>query len=157
VNYYLLARDVWRFSALRWNAETSMLKTLAAKHQSTVAKTAARYKAKVDAGDGPRICFEARLRREGKKDLVARFGGTPLRQDRRAVITDPAPVTVPAPRKELITRLRMRRCELCEHGTTVAAGRRPVPDTARRNRLHQQEPARLDRRAARQRLHPPGR
>ena len=29
-----------------------------------------------------------------------------------------------------------------------------VPDTARRNRLHQQEPARLDRRAARQRLHP---
>ena len=33
-------------------------------------------------------------------------------------------------------------------------GRRPVPDTARRNRLHQQEPPRLDRRAARQRLHP---
>jgi hypothetical protein len=32
-------------------------------------------------------------------------------------------------------------------------GRRLVPDTARRNRLHQQEPARLDRRAARQRLH----
>ena len=33
-------------------------------------------------------------------------------------------------------------------------GRRPMPDAARRNRLHQQEPARLDRRAARQRLHP---
>ena len=29
-----------------------------------------------------------------------------------------------------------------------------MPDTARRNRLHQQEPPRLDRRAARQRLHP---
>ena len=120
VNYYLLARDVWRFSALRWNAETSMLKTLAAKHKSTVAKTAARYKAKVDTGDGPRTCFEARLRREGKKDLVARFGGIPLRQDRRAVITDPAPVLAPAPRKELLTRLRKRRCELCEHGATVA-------------------------------------
>jgi group II intron reverse transcriptase/maturase len=120
VNYYLLARDVWRFSALRWNAETSMLKTLAAKHQSTVTKTAARYKAKVTTGDGPRTCFEARLRREGKKDLIARFGGIPLRQDRRAVITDPAPVLVPAPRKELIVRLRRRRCELCEHGTTVA-------------------------------------
>jgi len=120
VNYYLLARDVWRFSALRWNAETSMLKTLAAKHQSTVAKTAARYKAKVDTSDGPRTCFEARLRREGKQDLVARFGGIPLRQDRRAVITDPAPVPVPAPHKELLTRLRKRRCELCEHGATVA-------------------------------------
>ena len=120
VNYYLLAQDVWRFSALRWNAETSMLKTLAAKHQSSVAKTAARYKAKVDTGDGPRTCFEARLRREGKKDLVARFGGIPLRQDRRAVICDPASVPVPAPRKELLHRLRKRRCELCEHGATVA-------------------------------------
>jgi hypothetical protein len=33
-------------------------------------------------------------------------------------------------------------------------GRRPVPDAAHRNRLHQQEPACLDRRPARQRLHP---
>jgi len=30
VNYYLLARDVWRLHALRWNAETSLLKTLGA-------------------------------------------------------------------------------------------------------------------------------
>src|SRR5512140_406845 len=30
VNYYLLAQDAWRLSALRWNAETSMLKTLGA-------------------------------------------------------------------------------------------------------------------------------
>jgi group II intron reverse transcriptase/maturase len=30
VNYYLLAQDVWRFGALRWNAETSLLKTLGA-------------------------------------------------------------------------------------------------------------------------------
>ena len=97
-----------------------MLKTLAAKHKSTVTKMAARHKAKVITGDGPRTCFEARLRREGKTDLVARFGGIILRQDRRAVITDPAPVPVHAPRKELIHRLRKRRCELCEHGATVA-------------------------------------
>ena len=30
VNYYLLAQDVWRLRTLRWNAETSMLKTLGA-------------------------------------------------------------------------------------------------------------------------------
>jgi hypothetical protein len=30
VNYYLLAGDAWRLHALRWNAETSMLKTLGA-------------------------------------------------------------------------------------------------------------------------------
>ena len=82
---------------------------------------AARFTAKATTADGPRTCFEARIRREGKKDLVARFGGIPLRQDRRAVITDPAPIPVTTPRKELIFRLRKRRCELCEHGTTVAA------------------------------------
>jgi hypothetical protein len=120
VNYYLLAQDAWRLRKLRWNAETSMLKTLAAKHKSTVTRTAARYKAKVITADGPRTCFEARIRREGKPDLVARFGGIPLRRDRRAVIRDPAPVPVTIPRKELIHRLRKRWCELCEHGATVA-------------------------------------
>ena len=90
VNYYLLAKDAWRLRTLRWNAETSMLKTLAAKHQSTVSKMAARHKAKTETGDGPRTCFEARRKRRGKPDLVARFGGIILRQDRRAVITDPS-------------------------------------------------------------------
>jgi group II intron reverse transcriptase/maturase len=120
VNYYLLAKDVWRLRALRWNAETSMLKTLAAKHQSTVSKMAARHKAKAETGDGPRTCFEARRRRRGKPDLVARFGGIILRQDRRAVITEPVPVRVRVPRRELLARLRQRECELCETGTTVA-------------------------------------
>jgi group II intron reverse transcriptase/maturase len=120
VNYYRLAQDIRRLGALRWNAETSMLKTLAAKHDSSVSKTAARYKAKVLTGDGPRTCFEARKHREGKPDLIARFGGIPLRRDRRAVIRDPAPVPVTVPRKELIHRLRRRRCELCDHGATVA-------------------------------------
>jgi group II intron reverse transcriptase/maturase len=120
VNYYLLARNTWRLGTLRWNAETSMLKTLAAKHRCTVTQAAARYKAKADTANGKLTCFEARLRREGKDDLAARFGGISLRQNQRAVITDPAPVPIRAPRKELIDRLRKRQCELCEHGTTVA-------------------------------------
>jgi group II intron reverse transcriptase/maturase len=121
VNYYLLAQNVWWLHTLRWHAETSMLKTLAAKHHSTVTGMATRYKAKVITGNGPRTCFEARLKRNGKEDLVARFGGIILRQDRRAVITDSAPVTAHYPRKELVHRLRKRWCELCEQGTTVAA------------------------------------
>ena len=120
VNYYLLAYDVWRLTRLRWNALTSMLKTLSAKHGSTVSKTAAKHKAKVETRDGLRTCFEARKHREGKPDLVARFGGITLRQNRRAVIRDPAPAPAPYPRKELIKRLRKRECELCETGTTVA-------------------------------------
>ncbi len=119
-NYYLLAQDVGRLSVLRWYAVTSMLKTLGAKHKSTVTRMAARHKAKVITGDGPRTCFEATLKREGRKDLIARFGGINLRQDRRAVIRDPVPPPVLAPRKELIHRLRKRWCELCETGATVA-------------------------------------
>jgi group II intron reverse transcriptase/maturase len=120
VNYYRLAQDVYRLHPLRWNAETSMLKTLAAKHRSAVTTMAARHKAKIETRDGMRTCFEARKRRTGKPELVARFGGIPLRRDRRAVIRDPAPAPAVIPRKELIHRLRKRRCELCEHGTTVA-------------------------------------
>ena len=119
VNYYLLAQDVWRLGTLCWYAQTSMLKTLAAKHKSTVAKMATRHKAKVITGHGARTCFEARRHRQGKKDLVARYGGIPLKQDRRAVICDPAPAQNGYPRKELIHRLRTRKCELCEHGATV--------------------------------------
>ena len=119
VNYYLLAQDVWRLHTLHWHALTSMLKTLAAKHRSTVTKMAARHQAKIETSNGPRTCYEARRRREGKKDLVARFGGIILRQDRRAVIRDPVPAPAAYPRKELIRRLRRRECELCETGTTV--------------------------------------
>jgi hypothetical protein len=119
VNYYLLAQDVWRLRTLNWYAETSMLKTLAGKHNSSVAKMAARYKAKIETSSGLRTCFEARKHREGRKDLVARFGGIPLQQNRRAVIHDPVPVLATYPRKELEKRLRRRECELCGTGKTV--------------------------------------
>jgi group II intron reverse transcriptase/maturase len=119
VNYYLLAQDVGLLNVFTWHAETSMLKTLAAKHKSTVTKMAARHKAKAITRDGPRTCFQASRQREGKKDLVARFGGIPLRYDRSAVIRDPAPVPAARPFKELIHRLRKRACELCETGTTA--------------------------------------
>jgi len=105
VNYYRLAQDVWRFGALRWNAETSLLKTLAAKHDSSVSKTAARYKAKVVTGHGLRTCFEARIQRAGKPELVARFGGIPLTRDRRAVIRDPAADSPPRRRNGGVRRL----------------------------------------------------
>ena len=113
IGYYRLAKDVWRLNDLRWYAETSMLKTLAAKHQSTVSKMAAKYKAKVETRYGLRTCFEARIHRNGKPDLVARFGGIPLIRDKDAVLHDRVPKPAPHPRKELIHRLLTQRCELC--------------------------------------------
>jgi group II intron reverse transcriptase/maturase len=120
VNYYLLANDVYRLNSFWWHNTTSMLKTLAAKHHSTVSKMAARHKAKVETRNGLRTCFEARRKREGKADLVARSGGIVLKRDRHAKIREPQPISAAYPRKELIYRLRKRECELCETGTTVA-------------------------------------
>ena len=113
VGYYLLATDVWRLRDLRWHAETSMLKTLGAKHQSTVSKMATKHQAKIETRHGLRTCFEARAHRNGKPDLVARFGGIPLLRDKGAVLRDRVPPPAPHPRKELIRRLLTRRCELC--------------------------------------------
>jgi len=81
VQYYLLAGDAYRLHRLRWVMETSMLKTLAGKHRSSKAKMAAKHKAKIMTPHGPRTCFEARIERDGKQPLVARFGEIPLRAD----------------------------------------------------------------------------
>jgi hypothetical protein len=113
VQYYLLANDVWRLNRLRWVMETSMLKTLAAKHRSTVSKMAAKHKAKIETPYGRRMCFEATVEREGKKALVARFGGIPLKRQKTAVLTDRLSTGPIYPHKELIRRLRRGRCELC--------------------------------------------
>jgi group II intron reverse transcriptase/maturase len=130
VQYYLLAGDVWRLKRLRWAAETSMLKTLAARHESSVTKMARKYKATIATPHGPRACFQATVERAGKKPLVARFGGIPLRRQRKAVINDHLPVPPPA-RKELIMRLRAGWCELCERrGQVVVHQVRKLADLA---------------------------
>ncbi|WP_371648207.1 MULTISPECIES: reverse transcriptase domain-containing protein [unclassified Streptomyces] len=113
VQYYLLAGDVSRLHRLRWVMETSMLKTLAAKHRSSVPKMAAKHKARIDTEKGPRVCFEARIERKNRKPLVARFGGIPLYRQRSAKVVDRRPVWVDYPHKELVTRLLADTCEIC--------------------------------------------
>ena len=120
VGYYMLAIDVWRFNEFEWYAKTSMLKTLAAKHQSSVSKMASKYAAKIQTPHGLRTCYEARIQRGSKPDLVARFGGIPLVRNMDTVLSNRVPGRPPTPRKELIHRLLTRRCELCgDPGTVV--------------------------------------
>ena len=113
VQYYLLAGDVFRLHRLRWVMETSMLKTLASKHRSTVTKMAARHKAKIQTPHGPRTRFEARIERAGRKPLVAWFGGIPLKRQKHAVLTDRQRTGPVYPNRQLVTRLLKGRCELC--------------------------------------------
>src|SRR5574341_823400 len=117
--YYLLAGDVWRLDRVRWVMLTSMLKTLACKHDSTVSKMAARYQATINTPSGPRRCFQASIHRNGTTPLVARFGGIPLTRQRHAALPDRKPIPVTVYRKELIGRLLKGRCELCERPDTV--------------------------------------
>lgn len=119
VQYYLLAIDVWRLNAVQWAAQVSLLKTLAAKHQSTVTKMAARHRATIATPHGPRTCYEARVERNGKPALVARFGGIPLKCTRDAVLIDEVPAPVIVPRSELVARLLRGHCELCEEPAKV--------------------------------------
>jgi group II intron reverse transcriptase/maturase len=117
--YYLLASDVYRLNRLNWVMETSLLKTLAGKHRSTVSKTAAKYKAKVETPYGLRTCFEATVERSGgRKPVVARYGGIPLRWQKKAVLEDRKPDRAVGP-KELVTRLLSGRCEICERSGKV--------------------------------------
>ncbi len=117
--YYLLAGNVSRLHRLRWAAETSMLKTLVAKHRSTVTKMARKYKAVTITRHGPRTCFEARTERPGRKPLAARFGGIALKRHKKAVLDDRLPVLPSARRKELVTRLLRGRCEWCQQRCPV--------------------------------------
>jgi group II intron reverse transcriptase/maturase len=114
VQYYLLAGNVHRLYRLHWVMETSLLKTLANKHRSSVSKMARTFKAAVGTPYGPRKCLEARVERNGRKPLVARFGGIPLRRQKDAVISDRVPVPGVIRHKELVTRLLADRCELCK-------------------------------------------
>jgi hypothetical protein len=90
-----------------------MLKTLTAKHCSTVPAMARAHKATIDTPAGPRRCFEAVVQRgTGRKPLVARFGGIPLIRKRTAVPTDQQP-SMTSRYNELIHRLLAGKCEIC--------------------------------------------
>ena len=114
VQYYLLAGDVYRLDRLHWVMQTSLLKTLAGKYGSTVTTMARRYKVTIETPHGPRKCLQARVERsQGRKPLVATFGGIPLIRQKHAAINDRAPVPAAARGKELIDRLRAGWCEIC--------------------------------------------
>ncbi|WP_372492178.1 reverse transcriptase/maturase family protein [Kineosporia corallincola] len=113
VQYYLLAGNVYRLNRLEWAMQTAMLKTLATKHRTPVSRLIVRHKTKVVTPQGLRTCFEATVDRPGRKGLVARFGGIPLKRNKTAVIRDRIPN--PLRQREVTRRLIRGRCELCEN------------------------------------------
>jgi group II intron reverse transcriptase/maturase len=149
VQYYLLAGNVHRLYRLYWVMETSLLKTLANKHRSSVSKMARTFKAAVGTPYGPRKCLEARVERSGRKPLVARFGGIPLRRQKDAVISDRVLVPGVIRHKELVTRLLADRCELCKDTDSISVHH--VRRLADLHRPGQPQPAWIQQMARRRR------
>ncbi len=114
VQYYLMAQNVCWFSKLHWVMEGSLLKTLAYKHRSSMKKMKLKYQADtVDERTGKTLkCLKKVVEREGKKPLVAQWGGISLSYNKKADISD-TPYTVYGGRNELIKRLLANECELC--------------------------------------------
>jgi hypothetical protein len=120
VQYYLLASNVYRLGKLHQVMQTSLLKTLAGKHRSSVAKMARKYKTVIDTPHGPRTALQCVVPRGGgRKPLVAQFGGIPLKRHRKTTIVDRSPNLFTTSGNELIRRLLAGRCELCGSTTRL--------------------------------------
>ena len=118
VQYYLMAQNVCHFGRLQWVMGQSLLRTLTAKHQTTYRKMRRRYKSTVQTEHGERACLKVvEQRGEGKRPLVAQFGGIPLKRKRQVVLVDQQPQRYRVDRNELLQRLLADECELC--GSTV--------------------------------------
>ena len=113
VQFYSLAQNIAWLRKLQWIMSSSLMKTLACKHKTSVAKICAKYKKTVKLPQGLRKCVEITVSVEGKKSLVARFGGIQLKRNLKATILDLPTNRKPAFRNELIKRLLASECEIC--------------------------------------------
>jgi hypothetical protein len=113
MQYYAQAVNIGRFRKLHWTMESSLLKTLATKHRTTVTKLVKKYQTETETPYGMMKCLEVRIERKEKKPLVARFGGIPWRRQEKAILHDINPDRVVIPRNEVVKRLLRDTGELC--------------------------------------------
>jgi group II intron reverse transcriptase/maturase len=112
--YYQLAYNrSTRLSQLGWIMEQSLTKTLAKKFRISVPKVYDRYRTIIQTKDGPQKVLRVKVAREGKKPLVAQWGGISLARSKDAVLNDHPPDIWNGNRTELLDRLLANTCELC--------------------------------------------
>jgi hypothetical protein len=115
VNYYQYAYNLHRLHSLKKVMEGSLAKTLAAKHNTSVGNIYRKYRTQVEVGGKTYKGLQLTIAREGKKPLVATWGGIPLKWDIKATLDD-QPQQIWHDRSELEQRLLAQVCEHC--GTT---------------------------------------
>ena len=119
VNYYAMAHNLGKLGYLRWMMETSLLKTLASKNKTSVMSEVKRLKSTTKTPNGPRKNLRLRIPREGKKPLVATFGGISLKRLKNPVIQDQVLTPYPRRRSEIVEKLLYDTCEVCESKENV--------------------------------------
>jgi len=120
--YYALATNVGQLHNLKWIMEQSLMKTLAAKHKCSVRTMLAKYKARVQTEKGKTLkCIQVTVNREGRKPLVATFGGFSLERKQFTTMYDrePIPYNAKDTRTEIIQRLLAEKCEICGKTGTI--------------------------------------
>jgi len=113
VQYYGLAQNLAQLGYVKWTMETSLLKTLASKNQTSTTKESKRLNATTKTPDGPRKCLQLTIQREQKKPLIAIFGGLPLKRRKNPVIEDRVIRPYVQLRSEIVERLLNDTCEVC--------------------------------------------
>lgn len=112
VEYYRLAYNLSSLKRVKRVMEISLVKTLASKFKISVRKVYRRYKTTLQKGGKSYQGLQVIREREGKKPLVAQWGGIPLQWNIQATLTDQQKVMW-AGRSELEKRLLADTCEHC--------------------------------------------
>jgi len=113
VNYYGMAQNLAELGYIRWTMETSLLKTLACKNQTSVMKETKCLQSTIETPEGPRKCLKLVIQREKKKPLVAIFGGLPLKRRKNPPIEDRVILPYARITSEIVERLLNDTCEVC--------------------------------------------
>jgi len=115
VQYYALAQNCTNLHNLKYVMETSLLKTLARKHKVSLVKVKRRYATTRQTPNGLRKALAVTVPREGKKPLIAYFGGISMSYKKEAVIKDKFRdgLSFIRDRTDLEKRFLAEICEVC--------------------------------------------
>jgi len=84
--YYQLAGNRYQLNRFKWVMERSLVATLARKLRITVSQVYDRYQTTIQTANGPRKGLEVTVAREGKRPLIARWGGISLARNMKAIL-----------------------------------------------------------------------
>ena len=113
VQYYIMAHNIHKLNEVEWVVSTSLLKTLAGKHKSTVNKIAKEYRGSKDVEGRSYRVFTVTVEREGNKPLTTHFGAVPLKRNPEPSQIKNETWNIQPKRSQLVDRMGKNECEMC--------------------------------------------